>query len=93
MVALEIEVNPEDVKYLASHPRKAAIWPPKRMEAKSKEHSCKKLDLEQRKKIDLAQARELTNVLQSKALQGLTNEEWARIHRSKNHGHALGLNN
>jgi hypothetical protein len=42
MVALEIKVNPEDAKYLASHPRKASIWLSTRMEAKSKEHSWKR---------------------------------------------------
>ena len=83
MVALEIEVTPEDAKHFLSHPRKAAIWLSKRMEAKSKEHSWRKMDLEQKKDFDLAQARELTNVLQSKALRTLTREEWARVDRAK----------
>ena len=29
----EIEANPEEVKYLGNHPRKAAIWLSKKMES------------------------------------------------------------
>ena len=73
--ALEIEVDKEQAEYLMAHPRKAAIWLSKKMQEKSKEHSWQQLPLERKKDFDVAQAKELSNVLQSKALRTLTKQE------------------
>eukprot|EP00435_Cladocopium_sp_Y103_P066005 s182_g28.t1 len=75
MYVLEVEVDAEEASYLRAHPRKAAIWLSRRMEEKSKEHHWQHLSLDEKKSFDLAQARELTNVLQSKALRSLTKDE------------------
>ena len=76
MYVFEIEVTNEDQEFLRKHPRKATIWLSKRMQEKSKEHQWSKLPLERKEEFDLAQAKELSNVLQSKALRSLTRQEW-----------------
>ena len=72
---LEIEVPDEDAEYLFNHPRRAAIWLSRRMQEKGKEHLWQQLPLERKRDFDGAQAKELTNVLQSKALRSLTADE------------------
>lgn len=64
-----------DRDYVLRHPHKSAIWLSKKMMEKSKEESWKELPLSRKKDFDEAQARELSNVLQSKALRSLTQEE------------------
>eukprot|EP00438_Fugacium_kawagutii_P004153 Skav203992 [mRNA] locus=scaffold3297:153239:156406:+ [translate_table: standard] len=73
--SLEIPMEPEDVQYLANHPRKAAIWMSKKLDAKTKELSWNKMPLDQKMRFDVAQARELTQVITSKALRSLTKQE------------------
>eukprot|EP00435_Cladocopium_sp_Y103_P022896 s1673_g5.t1 len=83
MFVLEIEVDESTSQYLRSHPRKAAIWLSKRMQEKGREHQWQQLPLERKKDFDLAQAKELTNVLQSKALRSLSEQEWNNLDRRK----------
>eukprot|EP00435_Cladocopium_sp_Y103_P052546 s1130_g16.t1 len=73
--ALEIDVDGESTQYLWNHPRKMAIRLSKKMMMKPKEHRWQELPLERKVDFDLAQAKELTNVLQSKALRALAAEE------------------
>ena len=73
--ALEIDVDDESSQYLWNRPRKMAMWPSKKMITKSKEHRWKELPLERKLDFDLAQAKELSNVLQSKALRALPADE------------------
>ena len=72
---LEIELDAKDVNYLASHPRKAAIWLSKKMEQKGKEKLWSQMTLEEKEKFDGAQAKELSNVLTAGALRSLTRQE------------------
>ena len=81
--ALEIDVDEATADYLRAHPRKAAIWLSKRMQEKGKEHHWQHLPLERKKDFDLAQAKELSNVLQSKALRGLSRDETMQLNPKK----------
>ena len=73
--ALEIEVDESTAQYLRAHPRKAAIWLSKKMQEKGKEHHWQHLSIEEKQNFDLAQAKELSQVIQSKALRSLTSQE------------------
>lgn len=79
----EIEVSQEDAQYLRAHPRKAAIWLSKKMEMKSKEHSWTKMSMKEKEAFDLAEAKELSNVLQSKALRTLTEQEFRDLDKKR----------
>ena len=79
LYALEIEIEQCDIDYLMKHPHKSTIWMSKRMMEKSKEESWAKLPLSKKHEFDLAQAKELANVLQSKALRSLTAQEWKTL--------------
>ena len=61
------------------HPNKSTIWMSKKMAEKSKEVSWQRLSLERKKDYDMAEAKELSNVLQAKALRTLTQQEWAEL--------------
>eukprot|EP00435_Cladocopium_sp_Y103_P019899 s669_g4.t2 len=80
---LEIEVNREDIKFLEKRPHKATVWMSKKMAEKSKEHQWSQLSVERKKDFDMAQATELSNVLQSRALRCLTTQEWENMDWSK----------
>ena len=73
--ALEIDVMPSDTKYLSSKPENVGIWLSKKMQEKGKEKRWNQLSLEEKKRFDLAQAKELSNVLSAKALRSLTSQE------------------
>ena len=79
LFVLEIDVTDADRDYVLRHPHKSAIWLSKRMMEKSKEESWKELPLNRKKDYDEAQARELSNVLQSKALRSLSQEETLQL--------------
>ena len=81
--ALEMDVTPAEGEWLSRHPRKAAIWLSKKMEAKSKEETWSKLPLSKKKEFDLAQAKELSQVMTSKALRALTRSEELALDRSR----------
>lgn len=70
----ELDIKCEDIEYLSEHPRKASIWMAKSLE-KGKEEQWSKMSLEQKGQFDLAQAKELNNVVSSKALRALTKAE------------------
>ena len=53
------------------------------MQERGKEHHWQHLPLERKKDFDLAQAKELSNILQSKALRGLTQDETMRLNPRK----------
>ena len=76
MFMKEIEITEKDIRYLMSHPKKSTVWLSKRMAEKSKEHMWTKLSISEKQKFDLSQAKELSNVLQSRALRALTAQEW-----------------
>ena len=61
--ALELEVTKEDAEFLSKHPRKAAIWMSKKVQEKGKEAQWSRLSLDQKKEFDLAQAKEITNII------------------------------
>ena len=79
LFVLEMDVTDADRDYVLRHPHKSAIWLSKKMMEKSKEESWKELPLSRKKDFDEAQARELSNVLQSKALRSLTQEETLQL--------------
>ena len=79
----EIALEDADVDFLTKHPMKAAIWLSKKMESKGKEARWSKLTLEEKKSFDGAQAKELSNVLTSKALRSLTASEEANLDHRK----------
>lgn len=81
--ALEIEVTEEESVFLMRHPRKASVYLSKKMQEKGKEHSWQELSLDRKQDFDMAQAKELSNVLQSKALRSLTNTEWKHLDKKR----------
>ena len=83
MYVLEIETDPQDFAYLMKHPAKSTIWMSKKMAEKSKEVSWQRLSLERKMDYDMAQAKELSNVLQAKALRTLTRQEWSELDYKK----------
>ena len=74
--ALEIEIEDEDLIYLSQKPHKSAIWLSKKVQQKGKESQWSRLSLEEKKSFDIAQAKEISNVVTSGALRSLTNQEW-----------------
>ena len=80
--ALEMEVTNEEADWLAKHPPKAAIWLSKKMEAKGKQEAWNQLSLDRKKDFDLAQAKELSQVLASRALRSLTRPEELNLDKS-----------
>lgn len=74
--ALEIDVEEEDLSYLSRHPHKSAIWLSKKVQQKGKEAQWNRLSLDEKKSFDLAQAKEISNVVMSGALRSLTSQEW-----------------
>ena len=77
--ALEIDILPTDTKYLGSNPHKWSIWLSKKMQEKGKEKRWNQMSLEEKKQFDLAQAKELSNVLGAKALRSLTSQEMENL--------------
>eukprot|EP00435_Cladocopium_sp_Y103_P016659 s60_g4.t1 len=77
--ALEVEIGPSDLKYLSKNTDGWSIWLSRKMMEKGKEKRWTQMDLEQKKLFDLAQARELSNVLSSKALRSLTSQEMSDL--------------
>lgn len=77
----EFELSEDDFAWLAKNPseKKANVWLSRKMMEKSKEVTWSKLPLEDKKKFDLAQAKELSQVATSQALRNLTAEEAANI--------------
>ena len=61
--------------WIRARPRKAATWLSKRAQEKGKEHHWQPLSLDRKRGFDMAQAKEFSNVLQSKALRPLTSDE------------------
>ena len=53
-------------------PRKATVWLSKKIQDKGKEHRWTELPIERKQDFDTAQAKELSNVMTSKALRALT---------------------
>ena len=69
----EFELTEDDFAWLAKNynvrPKKANVWLSRKMLEKSKEVTWSKLALEEKKKFDLAQAKELSQVATSQALR------------------------
>lgn len=81
----EFELTEDDFAWLAknNNEKKANVWLSRKMMEKSKEVTWSKLPLEEKKKFDLAQAKELSQVATSQALRNLTAEEEATLDLSK----------
>ena len=73
--ALEIPLNFTDTQFLAKNPEKSSIWLSRKMMEKGREMSWSKMSLEEKKSYDVAEAKELSNVLSAKALRSLTLQE------------------
>ena len=69
--------------YLSKHPEKSPIWMSRKMAEKSKEKRWSQLTMEEKRSFDLAQAKELSNVLGSRALRALTTQELFELDPSK----------
>ncbi|CAL1133834.1 unnamed protein product [Cladocopium goreaui] len=70
--ALEIPIKPSDTTFLTKNPEKSSIWLSRKTMEKGKELRWSHMDMSQKQSFDMAQARELTNVLSAKALRSLT---------------------
>ena len=73
--ALEIDIKPKDAQWLHNHPNRSHIWLSRKLQEKSKEKMWSRLTLEEKTGFDFAQAKELAQVIQSKALRSLTEQE------------------
>ena len=71
---LAFDITEEEVTYMANNPKKAKVFLAKAME-KGKEERWSRLNLEDKHRFDLAQAREISNVITSGALRVLSAEE------------------
>eukprot|EP00438_Fugacium_kawagutii_P006161 Skav207449 [mRNA] locus=scaffold3545:28907:32044:+ [translate_table: standard] len=80
---LEVPVSEADVHFLANHPGKAVIWMSKKMEAKGRELHWTKMPLKMKRGFDEAQAREISQVITSKALRSLTAQEHMNLDAKK----------
>ena len=78
----ELDLKDEDLAYLSAHPQKASVWMAKSLE-KGKEEQWSKMSMQQKEQFDLAQAKELTNVVSSKALRALTKTEHLELDHRK----------
>ena len=79
----EIDIKPKDVQWLANHPHRATAWFSRKMQEKGKEKSWNQLTMAEKEAFDEAQAKELAQVLQSKALRSLTSQERDNLDASK----------
>ena len=82
--AFEMDVTSAELEKLSkfgSH--RSSIWLSKKMQEKSKEHSWTQLSLDRKKDFDVAQAKELSNVMASKALRSLTSSELRNLDHKK----------
>lgn len=84
-VAIDIPTTMEDFKWLSSNrnKRRGSIWLSKKMSEKGKEVDWMKLPLSQKKEFDTAMAREISQVIISKALRDLNKNELARLDSRK----------
>ena len=73
--SIEIDITPKEVQWLSNHPNRAEVWLSKKVMEKGKEKEWSKLTMDEKVSFDAAQAKELSNVLQSKALRSLTLQE------------------
>ena len=81
--ALEVPLLPSDLTYLTKNPEKSEVWLSKKMIEKGKEKRWSQMDLEEKHKFDMSMAKELSNVLSSKALRSLTSQEWDDLDYNK----------
>eukprot|EP00435_Cladocopium_sp_Y103_P023442 s1426_g5.t1 len=77
--ALEIDILPSDTKYLTQNADKIDVWMSRKMMEKGKEKRWTQLSIDEKKNFDVAQARELSNVMSSKALRSLTMQEMDKL--------------
>ena len=73
--SLEIDITPKEVQWLSNRPNRAEVWLSKKVMEKGKEKEWSKLSMDEKISFDAAQAKELSNVLHSKALRSLTLQE------------------
>eukprot|EP00438_Fugacium_kawagutii_P018226 Skav218341 [mRNA] locus=scaffold755:624672:632918:- [translate_table: standard] len=84
-IAVSFDVTKEDVLWLgrSRNRRRADVWLSKKMSEKGKEVEWTKLSIDQKKEFDIAQAKEISNVVISKALRELTPGELAKLDASR----------
>ena len=80
---LEIPMEEEDLRELSEKPRRATAWMSKKLESRSKELRWSQMPLEQKYQFDEAQCRELSQVLTSKAVRSLSQQEELKVDHSK----------
>ena len=80
-MAIEIPVTLEDFKWLATNrnKRRGCIWLSKKMSEKGKEIDWMKLPMKHKQEFDVAMAKEISNVIISKALRDLNNAELSKL--------------
>ena len=76
-LAVELDICEDDFSWLAKchSKKKGYVWLSKKMAEKGRELSWNRLTLDQKKEFDIAQAKEISNVIVSKALRNLTPKE------------------
>ena len=75
----EIDMGGREWKALTSRPKRAHVWMSKHLMEKSREHDWKELSHQQKEEFDLAQAKEIDNVIKTAALRSLTKSELANV--------------
>ena len=80
-LAVELDICEDDFAWLAKchSKKKGYVWLSKKMAEKGKELSWNRLTLDQKKEFDIAQAKEISNVIVSKALRNLTPQELKKL--------------
>jgi hypothetical protein len=80
-VAIELDIGEEDFAWLSKYhsKRRGTVWLSKKMAERGRELSWNQLTLDQKKEFDLAQAKEISNVIVSKALRNLTPKELEKL--------------
>ena len=80
-VAIELDIGEEDFAWLSKYhsKKRGTVWLSKKMAERGRELSWNQLTLDQKKEFDLAQAKEISNVIVSKALRNLTPKELEKL--------------
>ena len=84
-IAVEIDTTADDFVWLANskNRKKGDVWLCKKMSEKGKEVEWTHLPLSEKKEFDMAMAKEISNVVISRALRDLTPEENQKLNKRK----------
>ena len=80
-ICIDIDTTKANLNWLTKHKSKkhGFVWLSKKMQDKGKELDWKKLTLDEKKDFNLAEAKEISNVIISKALRNLTPDELKKL--------------